>query len=166
MAMRDELELYGDPSAAERFRRWRRTGRILILAIVIAALLGVMGDGPLSRADAYGGYVKVRYPRFTRVSEAEEITVVMEAPVTRGGSCTFWLDDNYLRRFKVESITPVPAPAVLTGSHVTYTFRCAPGEEARVRLRLRSKAAAAGPLVGEIGVAEGGYAQMRQYVWP
>lgn len=164
--MRDELELYGDPSAAGRFRRWRRTGRILILVTVIAALLGLMGDGPLSKADAYGGYIRVRYPRFTRVSQTEAITLVMEAPVTRGGSCTFWVDDGYLRLFNVESITPAPGPAVVTGTHVMYTFRCAPGEEARVRLRLTSTPGSAGPLVGEIGVAEGGYAQLRQYVWP
>ncbi len=64
-----------------RFQRaeWRvqRIGRLLMLAIVIAALAGVFGDGPLAtRFHASGdGVLQVEYDRFVRVGASARLLV-------------------------------------------------------------------------------------------
>lgn len=81
----------------------------LLVLFVIAALLGLFGDGPLSEsvASSADGQVRVEYQRFGRrvTPQSLEITV----PVPRGTTAVeLAINDDYLRAVQITEIFPEP----------------------------------------------------------
>lgn len=81
----------------------------LLVLFVIGALLGVFGDGPLSRsiASSADGQVRVEYERFCRRVTPESLE--MTVPVPRGTSAIeLTINDEYLRGVQITEILPEP----------------------------------------------------------
>jgi hypothetical protein len=60
------MEIETDLEFQRRVWRVPRVGWLIIGAAVVAALLGLFGTGPLSRASTDGGGLTVEYDRFAR----------------------------------------------------------------------------------------------------
>jgi hypothetical protein len=63
------MEINADLEFQRRVWAAQRIGWIAIGAFVIAALVGVFGQGPLSSAAAGGNALRIEYERFARLQQ-------------------------------------------------------------------------------------------------
>lgn len=120
----DGLEIQED--LAHTRRQWRAqavTGALTVLVLLLA-LLGLFGTGPLSWATATGdaGLLEVDYERFLRHTGHAELQVHVEAQAARGGTFEIVIDRDYLDRFQVTSVTPQPDSVEALAGRVQFTF--------------------------------------------
>ena len=68
------LELHQDPRFTRRIAAIQRAGWVVMGLVIAAALLGLFGAGPLSRAtaEAADGTLRLEYDRFGRLSAPGE----------------------------------------------------------------------------------------------
>lgn len=97
----------------------------VLLAVVVAALLGLFGNGWLSDREVRteSGFT-VRWERFQR----HERPTILEVELTAGnddrGQLTF--SDSLLERWTIESVEPQPTSQTPNETSVTYVFPMAP----------------------------------------
>jgi hypothetical protein len=148
------------------FRRgwvFERVGWVTIGATLVAAALGLFGNGWLSGAEATAGEgFTVQYRRFCRARTPLELTIEWQPPAQ---DAALWIARPYLDRFEIEEIRPAPLGASIGRDRVYYTFKTLePGQSVAVRFTL--KPAQAGSVIGHIG-SDGGLAvEIRQLVFP
>ena len=101
-------------------RSWafQRFGWLLIAALVLAALLGVFGSGPLSSASTEGVRVRLDYDRFARLGQSTKLRLsFVNASDTR-----LEFSRAYLEAFRIEQITPQPRAAEGNEDTLGYLF--------------------------------------------
>jgi hypothetical protein len=64
------MEVNADIEFQRRVWRVQRIGWLIIAAVIVAALLGVFGGGPLSRAAVQGDGLRLEYERFARLQQS------------------------------------------------------------------------------------------------
>lgn len=113
-----------DAEYQERQWRYQRIGWVVIAALLVAALAGLFGRGPLSRGHTESRSLRLEYPRITR----------MEAPATfefelmdsgSGRDLALWLDQSFLEAFEITRT--VPAARLEIAGPLGATFRFPPG---------------------------------------
>jgi hypothetical protein len=110
----DELEIEQDLTFQRRIWRVQRIGWLLIALILVAALLGLFGSGPLSRAvvSTPDGAVQLDYPRFTRYLAPAQLRLTVQPAPNGEDTVTIWFNRQYLHELQIEQITPAPQTAV------------------------------------------------------
>lgn len=159
-----------DLSQNLRFQRrsWivQRVGRALMALAVLAALLGLLGPGPLSKASAgEEERLEVEYDRFLRQQGENRLTVKLGPGSAPGEEARVWLDARYMQDNELQAVVPEPERVEATEERVVLVFALArpgAGLEAVVDLQPR----AIGPVRGAIGVAGGPTARIAQFVYP
>lgn len=147
--------------------RFQRAGRVLLAAFVAAALLGAFGGGgPLATATASAGRpssaLEVEYQRFTRRQRPVTLRVQIDAAPAE---FELWLDREYLRSARIETIHPEPVAAVNDRERWRWRFESErPGERAVVVFALRHEEA--GAPSGRVGVVAGPELAFSQWVYP
>lgn len=146
---------------------WRlhRVGWCLMLLLVVAALVGVFGSGPLSRSTIAEGRLTIEYSRFARLEAPTEITV--RAAPTSGSTNTLrlFVDREYLKSLQIKQITPEPKLVKLAGDHLTFEWEVAEiGEGAEVTFRLEPSRF--GRLQASFGLDAEEPLQITQFVYP
>lgn len=101
----------------------------MLLGVLVAALSGLFGPGPLSWTEESDGALTVSYERFTRRGGTSTIAVRAAATESGGGDVAVRFDRRYLANFTVNSITPNPESTSLEGRWIVYTFATSPGAE-------------------------------------
>lgn len=88
-----------------------RIGWYLLFLIMLVALLGLFGAGPLSKAEAVSpnGDLRIQYDRFDRNGASNEM--VVKAKADEQGKVWLVIDGALLQRFTIEGIQPEPASA-------------------------------------------------------
>lgn len=122
------LQIGHDPVYQRRMWIVQRVGWGGIVAICIAAMLGLLGgDGPLSRERlSFRPGLAVTYPRLDRHGSQSTLEVQLGAGSARSDStAVLWLDARYATGLGIRRITPQPERAALQGDVVLYTFRIA-----------------------------------------
>jgi hypothetical protein len=163
----DDLEIDQDLAFLRRSWRVQRAGWLGMVAVLVLALAGLLGSGPLSRQEvSLPGLLRVEYQRFARYEAPQTLTVRLEPAATRTGEVRLWVDRRYLDESKVETIMPPPSRVEAATDRLVYVFRMSrPGEPATIVLELQSRQI--GPISGRIGL-EGAeaVAPFRQLVYP
>jgi len=161
-------ELQIDQDVEFQLREWRmeRMGWVALAGFVVAAAVGVFGDGPLSRASASddSGQLVIRYERFVRASASSELHLQVVASAANSGEITIWADPAYLGDVEVSSIVPEPKRVEQHGRHIVYVFAVAATAEPS-EIAFRYKPARAGRLYGSFGVSEGAPVALRQFAF-
>ncbi|MFO0846401.1 MAG: hypothetical protein U0797_29210 [Gemmataceae bacterium] len=147
-----------------QFQRYQwaaqRWGWLALLLVLLAALLGLLGSGPLSGAVAQAGdgSVRVEFERFLR----REAPAALHFAVGSDGLVRLWIDREYLRRVRVLEVTPRPEREEVGSDAVTYVFRLSgPGE-----VTLRFEPVRIGYLPGWAGLAGGPAVSFAQFAYP
>ena len=153
------IELREDSGFQERQFQVARVAGALFVVIAVAALLGVLGTGPLSDATARGRGMSVDYDRFLRFATPTEIEVS-----TSGGSGTteLRLSAAYLEGFDVENITPEPDSQSAVADRIVFTFDERPPSTVTLSLTPRE----IGLQKGTVSLAGGGSTSYHQLVYP
>lgn len=120
-----------DSESDHRFHRneWRiqRLGWVLVAMFLALAVVGLFGNGPLSRAHADNGAGSLEYQRFTRYGLSTDL-VVTPAASTNDDVIRVEINSDYLEAFRVEHVTPEPVAVRLAGPNIVYEFASgAPG---------------------------------------
>lgn len=102
-------------------KEWRtlRIGWFALVLFVLAGVLGLFGDGPLSKVTSETSIGVVRYERFLRHSSPSAIIIESELPLN---DSSVYINRNYLKSVKIEQIEPRPVSASLTGDRVRFRF--------------------------------------------
>lgn len=132
------LDLHPDRKLEERWWQIERVGWLVMLAIVIAALLGLTGrGGPLATAEASAGSATIVYPRVSRWQTASDLSV--EFPAGKAGKGEVLIPAPFASQFAVESVAPEPSSVTATPEGMLYEFDLEGGAQpTRARFSLRA----------------------------
>jgi hypothetical protein len=162
-----DLEIEQDVAFLRRSWRVQRAGWLGMGAVLVLALAGLFGSGPLSRQDVtLPGLLRVEYQRFARYDAPQTLAVRLEPAATSTADVRVWLDRRYLDESRVETITPPPSRVEAAGDRLVYVFALTrPGEPATVVFELQARRF--GPMAGRVGLdGVQAFAPFRQFVYP
>lgn len=121
-------------------RSWRaeRVGWALMSAAVAAALLGLLGPGPLSRGSAGSAEsgLSIEYGRLERHEAAYELRLQFAPGASSDGRLRLKIGTSYLEKARLQRVDPEPESVIAAGESTTFVFKTAAGgQQSRVVLR-------------------------------
>ncbi|MCM8748094.1 hypothetical protein NET02_02945 [Thermomicrobiaceae bacterium CFH 74404] len=122
-----DLEIEEDLEFQRAMWRVQKIGWVVIGIIVVAALLGLFGNGPLSRAVAgqAGLRFRVEYERFARYKAPMSMTIRIEPGVAQQGRVRVWVAREYLEAIAIQQIVPEPVEVLSQEDGTTYVIQVA-----------------------------------------
>jgi hypothetical protein len=150
-------------------RQWafERVAGIALALMVVLAMLGVFGSGPLDAHTVQTSKLKLEYSRFLRREAPNEIrlTIRPDTPdrFTPDGFAIS-VDRAYLEHNSPESIDPEPASKVLKADQVSFQFDSEGPGPFVITLRLRPTRT--GPLAGTVRLESEDAIALSQFVYP
>jgi hypothetical protein len=120
-----KLERVGDLEIAQDLAHERSAYRVRVVAAVVmglvllAALLGLFGSGPLSGASRASGPLGVEYERFARLGARHELILSLPGG---SGETDVGIGRQYLDDQQVQQITPQPASSTTSEDRLQLTF--------------------------------------------
>lgn len=162
---RERLELNQDLRTTRATWRAERIGWIALAAFLAAALLGLLGPGPLSSAATAdpGSPFRVLYDRFGHLESESRLELELQAPGGRG-PVGVWLSSDYLAGVEVRGVTPPPDSTRLEPGRVVYVYEA--GGEGTRTVRIDLLYLRIGRIRGEAGLAGGPSAGFSHWVYP
>lgn len=159
------LDIDEDLSVQRRIWRFERIGWAGLALFVGAGLLGLFGDGPLSRGEieAPSGALAVRYERF--IHNDTQTTLELRATAAQAGPRWISVSADYAGKVRIERIMPEPERTVTTDKAVRFGFDPEQAGERRI-VTIVLTPIRAGLLRAEIGVADGPSVSLTQFVYP
>lgn len=162
-----DLEIDEDLTFQEREWTVQRIGWVTMMLVIVAALLGLFGTGPLSAATAgdAAGPLSVEYQRFVRHDGRTTLTMRVESTQGDEGEAEVWLAADYVRGVEVQHISPEPQEVRADGDRYVYVFAVAdPAEPVEVSFSLKPRQI--GRLSGEAGIPGGSLVTFNQISYP
>ena len=108
-------------------RRWWRFERVvwsLFALILLADLSGLLGRGPLAKAERHtaDGVLDVKYERVERSNTPSIMTVLPGNPAIHDGKFQLYVSDDVLKQMGAQRVIPQPDASAVGRGGVTYTF--------------------------------------------
>lgn len=119
-----ELELGGRWEDHPWELRIQRIGWTVFALLMVAALAGLLGHGPLSSATAKdpAAFLRVKYQRFERYQGPTELRLHVAPQAVREGRLKIWISREFLDSIELERIVPQPVTVELGADRQTYVF--------------------------------------------
>lgn len=119
LTLRENLEFHN--------RTWafQRVGWTAVALLLVAALVGLTGEGPLSAAmavDEATGF-EVEYFRFVRHGAPDQLKMRVPAEAVDDSEARIELDREYIEALTLEAIMPEPASVEAMPESIAYLFR-------------------------------------------
>ena len=161
-----DLQIEEDLSFQRHQMRFERIGWAVMGLVVLAALVGLLGGGPLSTATAGtdDDPIRVRYERFDRRARPTVLTVELVPPATEG-QARVAVDRAWAEGVTIEAIQPEPESVDVGPEHLVYAFAVQPGAE-RVQVTFQFEYERWGWLACEIGLDGGPAQSFGMFVFP
>lgn len=151
------LQIHQHLDFQRRFRVFRLCGMAALVLLLLVAMSGLLGSGPLASASVSAGSMQVEHPRFLHRRNPTWFEVRMDAG---DGPVEVVLDGALANGFDLGAVTPTPEQAVRADGRLL--LRLAPGTSA-VRLQLTPRRM--GSAEGHVR-AGGDSARLRMFVYP
>ncbi len=108
-------------------KKWWRFERVVWIffgLILVADLSGLLGRGPLSKAERRtgDGALQVKYERVEREGTPSIMMILPGSAALRDGALHLFVSDSMLKELGAQRIIPSPASSTLGGGGVTYVF--------------------------------------------
>lgn len=148
-------------------RQWslQRVAWVVAAAVLVAALLGLFGDGVLSGRTAEEDGLEVRFERVERHRAPSTVTIEVETRHGDGDVVELFVDRSWIEGVLVEGSTPEPEGVNGAEDRVVFSFAVEPGQE-KVAVSLDVAHQGLGEQAGRIGVPGGPQVEIRQFVLP
>lgn len=96
---------------------------VLITFFLVAGLLGVFGEGILSRVIIEEEDFQIEYERFMRDETPADFSVYITK--SSGNSVTIAVGKDYIKKVKIQGVVPQPASVETRDERLIYTFNAA-----------------------------------------
>ncbi|HWV47055.1 MAG TPA: hypothetical protein VN039_13710 [Nitrospira sp.] len=162
-----DLEISQDLDLQRTTWTLQRIGWGGMALIILAALSGVFGSGPLARTEVTDDphTVRLLYDRFGRYEDSLVLQLVLAPETIKTNRVTVEVDRAYWTSHAVEHITPEPLVSSIGIDGFLYTFEAdARSAPAVIVFHLRPKYV--GALDGRIRVNDSGPLRFHQFMFP
>ena len=135
----DDVEIYQDIEFTRREWATQRVAWVVMGLLLLAAIGGLFGSGPLSHnaIEDDGGQLRLEYPRFIRMKAPATLLVELGEGVARDGEASVWLDAKYVEDLEIREVTPEPDEVERGPNRLIYRFLVAdPGEPTNITFHI------------------------------
>lgn len=134
------FEYLADPSFRRKEFLFERSGWAFMGAILLAAALGLFGNGPLSQSELETEKFRMKYDRFLHFGDLTSLEIRIKPHSSDAGVVAIAFPNDYLHNFRIEKIIPDPESSAHgeqtlfwfattnTGDPITVQFRLEPQE--------------------------------------
>ena len=162
-----DLEIDQDIDFQRREWRAQRIGRGVLFVIVLAALAGVFGGGPLATASVRtpDGRLRVEYDRIARHGAPTPLRVHVAPPASGDSVIGVWIDQAYMHGVILRGISPEPTEGQAGDQRLVYRFRLSdPSRAADIIFQVDGHELWSRH--GAMGLVNGDSVRLRQFVLP
>lgn len=159
----DQLEIDQDLSLQRRMWHVQRGGWLAMCLLLVAALLGVFGNGPASRSSSDGAGLRLEYERFLRFKAPTALKLRVSSKAANG-ILPLQVSSEFLEHVRLESVHPQPSRVEAGQLWTTYFF--VRSEPDAFTVVFHFKPEAIGRLTGEFKLARGQPLSFLQFVYP
>jgi hypothetical protein len=147
--------------------RFERIGWAVMALLLIAALLGLLGSGPLGTTTAgdADSPIRVRYGRLERKDNATSLSVTVDPAAIGAGQVRLWLDAAWAESFVIESIVPEPESVEVGPDRLAFVFAAEAGH-GPVEIIFHVRYERWGWQRGAIGLDGGPTLRLPQFIYP
>ena len=168
--MRDEarsIQIEEDLTFQGHQMRFERIGWTVLGVLLVASLLGLLGQGPLSGATAgdEGDPIRVNYGRLERKSNPTTVTVELAPEAASEGEARVWIDRDWVNGVLIDSVVPEPESIEIDPRRLVYVFAAKPGE-GPIEIVFHLEYEGWGWQSGEIGLDGGLSHEFGQVIYP
>ncbi len=154
---------------AVQYRTWKiqRMGWAAMALIILAALAGLFGSGPLARTAVVDDQqlVRLEYNRFGRYQDESLLKLELTPKATQTHRVTVKVDRNYWTSHAIEQIAPEPMTSSAGFDGFLYTFEV-DSQNAPAAIIVRLRPEYLGSLDGHIRVNDQGSLTFEQFIFP
>jgi hypothetical protein len=163
--MQGEIEEANETERA-RTRIIHHTGSGVFLLILLGALAGLLGEGPLSKSTARAPDKSVHadYARFLRYQNPAELNLTVGGDATENGTIELRLSNTFIKDTEIRRLDPEPEIVVAGSEFHTYRFQVEP--RAAIRIKVCFAPRSFGRLVCRVGLSDHPTFELRQFVFP
>ncbi|HET6566697.1 MAG TPA: hypothetical protein VFG50_01960 [Rhodothermales bacterium] len=162
-----DLDISQDLDHQHRMWRVEHVGWGVMVLLVVAALLGLLGPGPLSNTTAgeESAPLRATYGRFDRYKSPSQMTVHIGPALVHDGKVELSINRAFFDRVDLGQVDPEPVQVAAGPNWFIYTFAVADAS-APLEVRFHYEPGDAGPL--RIAVAAPGAPPIRftSFVYP
>jgi hypothetical protein len=99
-----------------------RVGGVVGLLLLVAAIAGLFGEGPVAHATAKSsdGTLQVDYDRFVRTAASTSFQITLPKG---SGRTNFAISADYLQNANVNAVTPQPSDETVLPDRVVFTVQ-------------------------------------------
>jgi hypothetical protein len=162
-----DLEIDEDLDRQRVEWRIQRAGWVAIAAVLLAALVGLFGSGPVSRTFAVdpNSPLWLEYERFGRQGGPTTLRLHLGPGSAAGGRARVWIDGAYLADVRIERITPRPEREESAPGRTYFTFATTASDRPTV-VTFHLQPERFGALPGQVGLDDGAPLRFRQWIHP
>ena len=160
-----DLEIAQDLKFQHAEWRFQRVGWLIMLVVVIAALAGAFGRGPLAHATARAGdgSFELDYDRIARHFSNNTFQFKLRADTPANlDTIGIWFESEYLEGLDLQQITPTPIRMASGQGRTTFYFEAGPG----ARIEFNYQPDAFGRRRSGVGIEQGASTYIRQFILP
>jgi len=164
----DDLEIGQDPDFQRRQWAIQRVGWVAMGMVILAALAGLMGAGPLSRATAGGpdDDLRLMYLRFDHRHAPTEVRMEIAGDAIREGEVRVWVDQAFLDRIQLEQVIPEPEEVLAEPDRKVYVFRAGSNPNQPLAVTFQLQQDAFGVHTNRVGLVDGPELTFWQVIYP
>jgi hypothetical protein len=119
-----DLDIDQDMDLQQKDWKLQHAGRFVMLALVLAALLGVFGRGWLAKAEVGGREepMRMEYDRIARHRSSSALRFHLSPRASENGKARLWLKREYIEGVNIETISPEPDTVEADKDGLIYEF--------------------------------------------
>ena len=162
-----DLELEEDIGFQRRDWAVRHIAWAVLVLVFLAALLGLFGNGILSKATLGddGMPLQVEYQRFGRHKAPMGLKMRLGPEAVQEGKVRLWLERSYLNTMQVETIVPQPGSVESGANHLIYVFNVS-SSNFPVEVTFLMQSESIGRQTGRLGLEGGPSLSFSQFIYP
>lgn len=164
----DDLEIGQDLDFQRRQWVMQRVGWVAMGMVILAALVGFMGAGPLSKASVGGpdAGLRLMYLRFDHLHAPTEVRMEISGDAIREGVVRVWVDQAFLDRIQLEQVIPEPEEVLAKPDRTVYVFQAESDPSQPIQVMFQFQQDAFGVHTDRVGLVDGPELTFWQVVYP
>ena len=162
-----DLEINQDLEFQHLSWKLQRIGWGLMALLLVAALAGLLGPGPLSDTTAgeENSMLWVEYNRFERYQSPIMLKIHLGPGAAKDGKVRLWMNRDYIQNMELRHIDPEPESVEVGAESTAYVFNIAdPEKSTTIFFHLEPNTRGWLPL--RIGLQGGPHVSLRQFLYP